>query len=245
MPASVANRRLHFLGTHAVTTIERAAEIRDREFPPTAASRPTVAVLDLGGAHYTPAALRELVVPLGQRLRGGVFGELRIVLVAPDQATSEVVSLLAREHQLPFFIAKSSQTQDVEQAVPAGGLTPAEVATLDELREVGGGATAAGFAGAFGLSANTASNRLLNLERKGYLYRLHRSRREGDLYVDPRATAPDVVVAAAANSSAPPPRDALLSSGIRSNPYDRSRIELQGEAAERAAEVLRRRGKAQ
>jgi hypothetical protein len=155
------------------------------------------------------------------------------------------VGLLARQHELPLFVAKSSRPEDVEEAVPAGSLTPTESDTLEELHAVGGGATAAAFAGAYGLAPNTANNRLLNLERKGYLYRLHGSRREGDLYVDPRAPAPDVVIAAAYDTETPPPRDALLSKGIRADPYDRSRLQLEGDAAERAAEILRRRGKAQ
>jgi hypothetical protein len=203
-----------------------------------------VAVLDLGGARHTPAALRELIVPLGQRLKGGVFGELRIVVAAPDEATAEIITLLAQQHELPFYIAKSSRLEDIEDAVPAGDLTNTETETLDGLRGVGGGATAAGFAGAFGLAPNTANNRLLNLERKGYLYRLQRNRRDGDLYVDPRATAPDVVVGAARDTETAPLRNALLSKGIHSNPYDRSRVVLEGDAAARAAEILRRRGKA-
>lgn len=244
MPAQVPLRRVHFVGTHDVRDVARAAEIREREFPPTAAPAPTVAVFDLGGAAYTPAALRELIVPLGRQLRGGILGELRIVIATPDPAAREIIALLAREHDLPLFVAVSSRAEDVAAAVPAGDLTPGDVETLDALREVGGGATAAAFAGAWGLAANTAHNRLLNLERKGYLYRLERSKRDGDLYVDPRAPTPEVVVSAARDHETRPLRDALLARGIKSNPYDRSRVVVEGEAAERAAEILRRRRKA-
>lgn len=243
MPAQLATRKILYLGTHLVETPGRAAEIRDQRFPPTASPGPAVAVLDLGGARYTPAALHELIVPLGQRLRGGVFGELRIVITAPDEATAEVLALLAEKHDLPLFIAQSSRPEDVEDAVPAGSLTTAEAETLDGLRDLGGGVTAAGYAGVFGLTPNAANNRLLNLERKGYVLRVKRSRKTGDLYIDPRAAGID-----APNPSMPeirPMRDALLTAGIRSDPYDRSRkVVLEGDAAERAAEILRRRGKA-
>jgi DNA-binding MarR family transcriptional regulator len=144
---------------------------------------------------------------------------------------------------LPLFLARSSRPEDIEQAEPLGDLTRGERDTLDELRGVGGGATVAALAGAIGIAASAANNRLTNLERKGYLYRLKRARSFGDIYVDPRASAEELLFGGAEQSDVPPPRSALLEAGIRSNPYDRSRIDLTGEAAERAAEILRRRGK--
>lgn len=246
MAIAVPSRQVRFLGGTSghLDDPHQAAELRDRQLPPTAWSAPTTVVLDIGGAQPAPAALREIVLTLGQRLRGKVYGELKIVIAAEDEAVAEVVRLLGHKYDLPLFLARSSRPEDVEQAEPVGELTRGERDTLDELRDVGGGATVAALAGAIGIGASAANNRLTNLERKGYVYRLKRARSYGDIYVDPRASAEELLFGTAEESEVPPPRSALLAAGIRSNPYDRSRIELSGEAAERAAEILRRRGKA-
>jgi hypothetical protein len=221
----------------------RAAEIREGSLPPTASLLPLTAVVDLGGAQITPAALRELIVSVGQRLRGGVYGNLKIIIASADKAIAESVTLLAREYDLPLYLATSSRTEDIENAEAVGNLQPAEFEALENLRAIGGGATAAGLAGATGVSASSISNKLLNLERKGYLFRLERSRRDGDIYVDPRIAAPDVALAAARGDDTPPPRDALLRRGIRSNPYDRVTVVVDGDAGERLEAAVRRRGK--
>jgi DNA-binding Lrp family transcriptional regulator len=245
MAIALPTRQLRFLGgtSGRLDDPHHAAELRDRQLPPTAWSSPTTAVLDISGSQPAPAALREIVLTLGQRIRGKVYGDLKIVIAVEDEAIAEVVRLLGREYDLPLFLARSSRPDDIEQAEPVGDLTRGERETLDELRGVGGGATVAALAGAIGINASAANNRLTNLERKGYLYRLKRARSYGDIYVDPRASAVDLLYGAVEDSEVPPPRSALLEAGIRSNPYDRSRIDLSGEAAERAAEILRRRGK--
>ncbi len=226
----------------ATSDKDAVASWRDYNYPATAmASGPTTVVLDLAGSEFTAAALRELVVPLGQRLRGGVFGDVRFVIAASDPADAEVISLWAREHELPLFVSASAEPHDVARARPVGALTPTEIETLDELGRIGGAATVAALAGQVGLELTAANNRLVGLARKGYVYRLDRPRRRGDLFVDPRRTLGanwlDYDVAA--------PREALLNAGITSDPYDTSPLRLQGDAAQHAAEILKRRGHAQ
>lgn len=245
MAVAVPTRRVYFLGTAGVLDDPgRVAELRDRMLPPSALSGPTTIVLDLGGVRPTPRALRELIVPLGQRIRGGVYGDMKLVVAAADEADAEVIDLLADRYDFPLFLARSSRPEDVEDARPAGDLTGADVETLEVLRDAGGGATVAALAGVFGLGATALNNRLLNLDRKGYVYRLRRSKRSGDLYVDPRVDSGELFKHGGGSEDVPPARSALLAAGIRSNPYDRSRLILEGDAAERAAEILRRRGKA-
>lgn len=212
---------------------------RDHNYPATAMpSGPTTVVLDLAETQLTAAALRELVVPLGQRLRGGVFGDMRFVIAAPDPADAEVIALWAREHELPLFVSASAQPDDVARARPVGALTPTDVETLDELGRIGGAATVAALAQHVGLELTAANNRLVGLARKGYVYRLDRNRRNGDLFLDPRRT----MGATWLDDDVAAPRDALLNAGITSDPYDTSPLRLQGDAAEHAAAILKRRG---
>ena len=75
---------------------------------------------------------------------------------------------------------------DLDSARPIGDLTATERSTLELLKDVGGRATASDPADRAGIEATAAGNCLVNLVRKGYVYRCERPRREGDLFVDPR-----------------------------------------------------------
>lgn len=217
------------------------SRLRDEKLPPTAFAEPTVAVLDLNGKLFSPSSLRELIVPLGQRIRGGVYGNLRIVVVTADYATREFLDLLARHHEIPLYVAPSTEVSDVSRAEPLGCLTSGSAETLRELVGAGWNVTASSFAKLVGIEPTAATNRLVNLEREGYLYRIRRHRNEGDLFVDPRAPR---TVALGVDRDVAPRTAALAAAGIHSNPYDTSTVTLQGDAAARAAEILRRRGKA-
>ncbi len=234
--------RVSYIGTGGIlSNLARVAELRDENYPPTAVQSPRTEVFDLAGMTPTVAALRELIVPLGQRLRGGVLGDVRLVIATPDRAVAEIVSLLAREHKLPLFLATSSSPEDVARGEPAGDLTRTELDTLEELGGLGGRTTVASFAEAFDIEPTAANNRLVNLTRKGYVYRLERGRRRGDLFMDPRSTMTGDWL----DLEEPAPmRAALVDAGIDSDPYDRSPLTLEGGAADRAAEILRRRGRA-
>lgn len=214
------------------------AGLRDQWLPPTAVEAPTVAVLDLSGRLLSPSSLHELIVPLGQRLRGGSHGSLKLVVVSADDATRRLVALLAEEYEIPLFVAQSPLPVDLEQAVPVGDLTTNDTETLHDLAGAGWQLTVSRLARHAGIAQTTANNRLVSLERKGYVYRVHRHRRHGDLFVDPRAPG---TVNVDDRPAAPAMRSALVAAGIQSDPYDRQQVVLEGRAADRALEVLRRR----
>ena len=208
--------------------------------PPTGRVWPRRLVLDLSAADFTPAALEELIVPLGQRLLAGDAGDVAgVVFATPDVALQRAIVALANRHSFPFFIARSGQPDDVKDALPAAELTSAEMETLEEIARLGGHATAADLASSLSLEPPAVNNRLTNLTRRGLIYRVERNRRQGAEYVDPRHLDASVFLTHAAR---PEMRSALRSAGIDTDPYDTTPVVLEGEAAERAAELLRRRG---
>ncbi len=232
-------RRVYSTPTGDLSNPAQAIHVLKELVPETGQPGPHLAILDLSGKMLSPASLRELIVPLGQQIRGGTYGELKLVVVASDPAVLEQIGLLAREHSLPLFLATSRDPAEVEEATPVGDLTPAEFETLDQLHGLGGVATVSGLAEAMDLEPSATNNRLVNVERKGYLHRIKRGRQQGDLFVDPR-TRRQALIGAEKEPNGPRMREALLDEGIRSNPYDRSRLTLDGAAAKRAQEIIRR-----
>jgi hypothetical protein len=228
-------------GHDRIVDIGLAVETVRSELPHTASETPVTVVIDFGDLDMTSEALREIIVPIGQQLRGGVHGShTSVVIRTAREALSEIIGLLAQAYDFPMYV--THDPDDVWGAWPTGDVTTSEVETLNQLRSLGGRASAAELAGSLGIAANAANNRLAGLERKGYIFRQHRGRREGDEYLDPRADLPDVDLL---RRYAPKPmRSALLASGIDSDPYDTSDVLLEGESGERAAEILRRREKA-
>ena len=184
---SATEVRVITLGTGAEVWSDRsgASFLRDRYFPPTAVDRPTIAVLELS-AEPTIGTLQEFLLPLGRRIRGGEYGQLFLVVRSDDEAVAGFVRYLSREYDLPIFVGSSSS--GVGGAVtPAGDLTSTDEATMDALRSLGGVSTPPQLAETIGIEPTAAGNRLVNLARKGYVYRVSRPRRQGDLYVDPWA----------------------------------------------------------
>lgn len=229
-------RRVYSTPTGDLSDPDHAVHLLKKFVPETGAVPPQVAVLEVRGKLFSPASLRELVVRLGQGIRGGAYGDLKLVLVTSDPAIREIAGLLAQAHSFPLYVASSRDPSDVERAIPVGDLTAAETETLEQLRALGGMATVARVAEAMALEASAATNRLVNVERKGYLHRIKRGRRQGDLFVDPRTRRQAI---SSPFQAAPKMREALLDAGIRTNPYDRSRLKLDGEAARRAQEIIR------
>ena len=153
---------------------------------------PQVLVLDLAGIAFTPAALQELILPLAQRIRGGEHGTIRLVISTTDPGVRDFVRYMAYAHQLPLYLSHSPF--DLREGTPVGALTNTERSTLDTINVLGGQVTAAKLAATEGIRPSAATNRLVNLDRVGYLVRQHRGRREGDLYIEPRsATATPMV----------------------------------------------------
>ena len=146
---------------------------------------PQVLVLDLAGIAFTPAALQELILPLAQRIRGGEHGMVCLIICTTDPGVRDFISYMAQVHQLPLYLTHSPF--DLREGTPVGDLTKTETSTLNAIHEMGGQVTASSLAVTEGIKPSAAANRLVNLDREGYLVRQPRGRREGDLYVEPRS----------------------------------------------------------
>ena len=163
-----------------------AATIRDRLAAQLNRSdEPQVLVLDLAGVAFTPAALQELILPLAQRIRGGEHGTIRLVISATDPGVSDFIRYMADAHQLPLYLTDSPF--DLREATPVGALTKTERSTLDAISALGGQVTASKLAVTERIGPSAAANRLVNLDRGGYLVRCQRGRHKGDLYFEPRS----------------------------------------------------------
>ena len=146
---------------------------------------PQVLVLDLGGSAYTPLGLQELIIPLAQRIRGGEYGTVRLVISTSNPGVGDSIRYMAQAHQLPLYLSPSSS--NLWEGYPVGGLTETERGTLDTVISFGGRVTASSLAAIESIRPSAATNRLVKLDRDGYLVRQPRGRREGDIYFEPRS----------------------------------------------------------
>jgi len=161
----------------------QAARCREQEFPPTATDWERIFSINLEGGFFSPSALMEMIVPLGQALRSGAYGSAALVVISSDDGTIEFLEALAQNHQLPIFLS-SSPAAPLREARPIGALTNAEMQTYGLIRSAGGEVTSSRVAELAGIEVNAAVNRLSSLSKKGYVQRISRSRREGDGFVD-------------------------------------------------------------
>ena len=89
---------------------------------------------------FTPACLQELVLPLAQRIRGGEYGAVRLVISTADPGVGDFVRYMAEAHHLPLYLTASPF--DLLEGTPVGGLTRTERDTLDTIVMLGGHVTA-------------------------------------------------------------------------------------------------------
>ena len=146
---------------------------------------PQILVLDLGGSAYTPLALQELILPLAQRIRGGEYGIMRLFISTSNPGVGDYIRYMAQAHELPLYLSPSHS--NLREGHPVGGLTETERGTLDTIIAFGGRVTASSLAAIDSIRPSAATNRLVNLDREGYLLRQPRGRREGDFYFEPRS----------------------------------------------------------
>jgi hypothetical protein len=159
------------------------AQYREQEFPPTATNWERIFCINLEGGFFSPGALMEMIVPLGQAVRSGAYGSAVLVVVSSDDGTIAFLEALAQKHELSIFLSPSPAAP-LSEARPIGPLTTAELETYGLIRRVGGEVTSSRVADLAGIEVNAAVNRLSALARKGYVHRVTRSRREGDAFVD-------------------------------------------------------------
>lgn len=159
------------------------ARARNEDFPPTASGRERIFMINLEGAFFSTGALVEMIVPLAQAIRNGIYGPTALLVITSDDSTVEFLEALAIRHDLSLFIASSSD-KALSEARPIGALTPTEIETLSLVRRSGGAVTSSQVANLAGIEPNAAVNRVSGLVRKGYLHRVSRPRAEGDAFVD-------------------------------------------------------------
>jgi hypothetical protein len=168
---------------------EHAAYKGNFAVPPAAVKSPETFVVDLESDRSEILALQSLLLPLAERVRNGFYGSVRLVVSSTDPGVALLVDYLAANYSLPIFLSKGSSGEALRDARPAGNVTATEVATLDAiLNSEGVGLTASGLAERFGIELTAAGNRLVNLEKRGLVYRLRQPGREADRFIDPRAS---------------------------------------------------------
>lgn len=175
--------------TEAYGDRDAAARWRDEVIPATSWMGPAMRVINLEGIRLEFGVISALVQPIVHGMASGAFGKnFSFGVVTSDKPVADWINDLAAANHAPVFL--SGTGADTLRAVrPSGTLTPTEEATLDAVIAMGGGTTAARLAAEQHLEPAAASNRLTTLERKGFLIRYTRNRREGDLFVDPGSRA--------------------------------------------------------
>jgi hypothetical protein len=167
-----------------------AVKARERYFPPTIPEGPTTFMIDLTATYPTPAVLLAFIFPVAQRIKAKDGGRSTLVIITNDPATRIFVESLASANSLPIFVSSSPEaaasTNDLQEAQAVGDITPTDEQTLEIFAKSGGELTASEFAVLAKLKPTAATNRLVTLSRKGYLRRVQRPGRDGDLFVDPR-----------------------------------------------------------
>src|SRR5262245_40262415 len=193
----------------------QVARYRDEQFPPTATDWNRIFCINLEGCFFSPGALKEMIVPVGQAVRSGAYGSTVLLVVTSDDGTIEFLEALAEKHGLPLFLS-SSTNAPLHMARPIGALTTTDRDTLGLVRQAGGEVTSSRVAQIAGIEPNAAVNRLTALARKGYVHRLSRPRREGDAFVDLLSVAEQRGTAAAdPTSSATPSGDFSIPESVK------------------------------
>lgn len=169
-----------------------AADWRTANFPATSWTSPAMRLVLIDPDQPADVrALYELVIRPMQDAAARRFGDcFALGVVTPDPSTRFFVEAGASSTGAVVFFASS--TDEAPRALrPSGALTHADESSLDAVIALGGAVTAAELAAHDGLEAAAASNRLVQLEKKGFLIRYRRNKREGDLFVDPGSRAMD------------------------------------------------------
>ena len=187
--------------------LKLAETARKHEFPPTSPRSPSMYVVDLSDVDPTIEVLETYILPLAQDIKLGKHGQTGLVISTKSEAVKRYIAFLSARYDVPMYLAGSPDPVAIPQSKPAGPLTPTEQETLDSIAAMGGRVGAVQVANRLGLQGTAASNRLAALASKGYLYRVSRPGREGDLFVDPRfpslEQSVESVLAAARNSLSP------------------------------------------
>ena len=145
---------------------------------------PMLGVFHLGAARPTPGVLWNLVVTVGEDVKAGRYGDCTLFICSEDEDTRSVIGDVASSRNVALFVCSSTDLKDAE---PAGVLTANDRETLRLVSQAGGTVTALGLAEQVNIEKTAAGNRLVSLQKKGYLQRVEQPHPAGDLFVDPRS----------------------------------------------------------
>ena len=147
---------------------------------------PMLGVLHMGLARPTPGVLRNLVVTVGEDVKAGRYGScFSLFICSEDEDTRSVIGDVAAASNVALFVSSSSA--HLEDAEPVGVLTAKDRETLGLVMQAGGTVTALSLAEQVNIEKTAAGNRLVSLQKKGYLQRVEQPHPAGDLFVDPRS----------------------------------------------------------
>ena len=138
----------------------------------------------MGAARPTPGVLRNLVVTVGEDVKAGRYGNFALFICSEDEDTRSVIGDIAASRNVALFVSSSADLKDAE---PVGVLTAKDRETLFLVSQAGGTVTALGLAEQVNIEKTAAGNRLVSLQKKGYLQRVEQPHPAGDLFVDPRS----------------------------------------------------------
>lgn len=164
----------------------QVAYFRERDFPATAGSLPRIFCLNLEDGLFAAGALKDLILPIAQGIRGGAYGQAILVVASSDDGVIDYLEGLAERHDLTLFLLPH-MSSPLSQARPVGSLTPAEAQALELMKQAGGQATSSTLAQLAGVEVNAAVNRLRGVSDKGYVCRVATPKRQGDVFFDPLA----------------------------------------------------------
>jgi hypothetical protein len=142
-------------------------------------------ILNLEGTTMTAEALYELIVPLGEALREGRYGQSALFVVSDRAQTRSLLEALAVQHDFPLFLLESLESP-LRDALPVGPVTETDRAVLEYTMAAGGIATSAHLAHAENITLAAAGNRLAGSSERGYLAKVERPRKQGNQFLDPR-----------------------------------------------------------
>ena len=162
-----------------------AGQVVQRFMPPDRQHGPMLGVLHMGAARPTPRVLRDMVVTIGEDVKAGRYGDFTLFICSEDEDTRFVIGDIATSSNVAMFVCSSSM--ELDHAEPVGVLTIKDHETLRLVSEAGGTVTSLAFADHVGIEKTAAGNRLVSLQKKGYLQRVERPHPAGDLFVDPRS----------------------------------------------------------
>ncbi len=165
-------------------------QVIDRVMPQDRRHGPMIGILDLAKLRPTPIVIRNVIVTIGEDVRAGRYGNFTFVVSSEDDATRSVLSDIASAQNLAMFV--STSPSHLDQAEPVGDLTVKDRETLSLVLQAGGTVTAAKLAEQLGIEQTTAGNRLVALNKKGYLLRVERPHPVGDQFFDVRSIRLDL-----------------------------------------------------